>query len=101
MVSLHHFASLFDVVGESYCCEPFFGEHRDCLVILVALVNTWGMQQEVGRDVSFARYVLQHKIVVLKPLEPARFSLVQVMGFLVVEQILMICLHYYLVSCAC
>ena len=49
----------------------------------------------------FAEDVLQHKIIVLKPLEPACFSLVQVMRFLIIEQVLVIGLHYYLVLCTC
>ena len=101
MVHAHYFVLSFGIVRESHCCESFFREHGDCLIIIVALVNTWGARQEVCGDVSFARDVLQHKVVILKPLELARFPSIQVMGFLVVEQILMICLHYYLVSRAC
>jgi len=101
VVEAQYFAPSLDVIGESHHCKSFFREHRDCLIITVALVNTWGARQEVCGDVSFARDVLQHKVVILKPLELARFPSIQVMGFLVVEQILMICLHYYLVLCAC
>ena len=49
----------------------------------------------------FSGDVLQHKVVVLKPLELAHFSSVQIVGFLVVEQILVIGLHYYLVLGSC
>ena len=101
MIEAHYFASSLGIVGESHCGESFFGEHCDCLIIAIALVYTWGTRQEVRGDVSFAGDVLQHKVVVLKALEPARFPSVQIVRPLVVEQILVICLHYYLMSCAC
>ena len=55
------------------------------------------MRQEVGRDVVFSRDMLQNKIVILKLLKPSGFMLIQVMGFFIVQKVLMICLHYYLV----
>ena len=43
MVEVHYLVPSFDVVGESYSCEPFFREHHDCLIIAITLVNAWGM----------------------------------------------------------